>query len=204
MKALILKETYRGLQPVEIPDEMFSRRILFFTSEVSAKTAELLICQLLWLDSADPGKPIKLCINSPGGDVYSGLAIVDIIRSLRSPVDVYCQGICASMGAIIFLQGRERYIDPHSRLMIHDPSFGGGSIAGVKPLSLQDDVEKLMNMRKELAEIIAERTGQALDDVLEKTKTDYTMNAQEALEGGFATKIGSLSFIEDKEKNDNE
>lgn len=199
MKTLILKETFKGAQAFEIPDEFFAKRVLFFTNEVSPKTAEMLICQLLYLDDAAPNVPITLYINSPGGDVSSGLAICDVIRGLRSPVDTVCIGTAASMGAIVFMEGRNRTMLPHSRLMIHDPSFGNKDITGVKPLNIQDDLDKLMEIRTELAEIMAERTGRSVEEILEKTKTDFTMTAKEAIEFGAATIVGCPPITPEKE-----
>ncbi len=186
----ILKETYQGFQALDLNDEMFKKRVVFFNGEVNPDSAVELITQLLTLEADAPGEPITLCINSCGGCVDSGLAICDTIRGLSSPVNTVCMGLTASMGAVIFLQGAQRTMLPHSRFMIHDPSYGGGDLAGRKPLTLQEDFENLMAVRQELAELISERTGQSIEAVLEKTKNDCYMTAKEALEFGAATKIG--------------
>ena len=136
--------------------------------------------------------------------MFSGLAVCDVISQISSPVDTVCAGMAASMGALVFLCGRNRTMFPHSRLLIHDPSFSSGDLAGVKPIDLKEDLEKLMAIRTELAQIIADRTGKSLEDILEKTKTDFIMNAQEALEMGAATRIGILSLNNEKEDNEDE
>lgn len=194
MEVHILKETYNGLQRVGVRDELFKRRVIFFTCDVTPETTDELISQLLILESDDPGETITLCINSPGGSVDSGLAVCDVIRGITSPVNTVCTGVAASMGAVIFLQGKERTMFPHARFMIHDPSYAGGDLAGRKPLSLKEDFEELMGVRQRIAEIISERTGRTLDEVLENTKDDHFMTAKEALKFGAATKIGIFTL----------
>ncbi len=199
----ITKETYKGVETMDLNDEMFRRRVLFFTGEVNSNSAIELISQLLILESDAPGKTITICINSPGGGVDAGLAVCDTIRGLSSPVNTVCMGIAASMGAVIFLQGEQRIMLPHSRFMIHDPSYGGGDLAGRKPLSLQEDFNNLMACRQELAELISERTGQKIDDVFAKTKDDCYMTAKEAKDFGAATKIGIFKLPDTNKKENN-
>lgn len=194
MKTNILKESFRGLQSICIPDEIFEKRVIFFSEKVTAESIEELIAQLLQLENSAPGEPITLMINSPGGEVHSGLAAVDIMEGISSPIRTVCMGYAASMGAILFLQGEERIMMPHSKLLIHDPSFSGGDLSGVKPLELQEQVDQLMQTRTEIAEIIAKRTGRNIDEIYEKTKKDYTFTAEEALEFGAATSIGCFTL----------
>lgn len=197
----VIKETFRGCQTVSLSDEMFISRVISFTEEVTPKSMETLILQLLHLEQSSPGEKITLLINSPGGDVTSGLAAVDVMNSLTSPIRTVCTGISASMAVLLFLQGKERVALKHSTFMLHDPSFSGGDMAGVKPLNMQESLDRLFQIRKELAGIIAECTGNTLDAVYEKTKTDCYMNAQEALEFGIVNEIGKSVFGFDTNTN---
>ncbi len=184
----IIHESSRGFETLSLTDELFSKREIYFTSEVNADSCSELIQQLRYLDS-DSRDEIKLFINSPGGGVDSGLAAYDMLRLIRSPVTTICIGMAASMGSIFFLAGEKRLMLPHSRIMIHDPSFGGGSYAGKKPDELQSELNSLFKTRERLIKIIAERTGQPMESVLEKTKTDSYFTAEEAIAFGLATAI---------------
>ncbi len=189
MQPNILKETVRGIQPVTIEDEMLQHREVFLTEEVNRKTATDLIKQFMYLDRTEPGKPVTMYINSPGGEVVSGLAVYDYIRIMKSPVNTVCIGDAASMGAILFLAGKERKMLKDSQIMIHDPSFSSGDIGGKKPNEIQEKLGQLMEIRGKLAEIIAERTGMTKKQVYQKTKKDSYLSADEALNCGIATEI---------------
>lgn len=189
MQPNILKETVRGIQPVTIEDEMLQHREVFLTEKVCRKTAEELLKQLMYLERERPGEPVTMYINSPGGEVASGLAVFDYIGVMESPVNTVCIGSAASMGAILFLAGKERSILRNSEIMIHDPSFSTGDIGGKKPFEIQEKLNQLMSVRDKLSKIIAERTGMTEEEVCRRTKTDSYLNAQEALELGIATKI---------------
>ena len=125
----------------------------------------------------------------PGGEVVSGLAVYDYIELMKAPVRTVCIGTAASMGAILFLAGDKREMLPHTRLMIHDPAYSGGDMAGKKPHELQQYVDKLKQSQKIIAEIIAHKTGKTLEEVYEKTKEDSYFNAEEAMEYGLATGV---------------
>lgn len=189
MHANILHESSKGFQTISIADEMFRKRTIFFTEPVTPESVEKLIAQLMELESQDPGKRITVFINSPGGDVHSGFAAVDTMLGITSPIRTVCTGIAASMGAILFLVGEERIITPHSKVLIHDPSYGGGNLAGVKPLNIKEDLDKLMSIRSDLANFIAERTGKSKKFILSLTKTDCCLSAEKALAMGIATGI---------------
>lgn len=185
----ILKETVRGIQPVLIEDEMLQNREIFLMEEVNRKTATEVIKQLMYLERAEEGEPITMYINSPGGEVVSGLAVYDYIKVMKSPVNTVCVGSAASMGAILFLAGEERSMLKNSEIMIHDPSFSAGNIGGKKPLEIREKLEQLMEVREKLAEIIAERTGMTKKQVYQKTEKDSYLNAPDSLKYGIATKI---------------
>lgn len=187
--ANILKETVRGTDCIKIEDELLSRREVFLTEEVNPETSNELIKQLMYLERQDSGKEITLYINSPGGEVISGLAVYDLISLMKSPVRTVCTGTAASMGAILFLAGKKREMLPHTRLMIHDPSFGGGSIGGKKSHELRHELEKLDEVREALAKIIAEKTGRPLEEIYDVTSDDTFYSAEEAITFGLATGI---------------
>ena len=184
----ILEETSRGIQSYAIEDMMLKNREIFLTSAINDQSAVDTIKQLMYLDhkSADP---VTIYINSPGGSVISGMAIYDYIRLMRSPVTTVCVGTAASMGAILFLSGSRRMMLPHSKVMIHDPYFGGTAMAGQNPLELKEKLNDLMETRKMLAKVIVEQTGMSKRQVLNFTKKDTFFDAKEALKVGIATEI---------------
>lgn len=189
----IIKESARGYQPLQITDVLMQERKIFLVEEVNTETSSDLIKQLLFLENEAPGEEIKLYINSPGGDVHSGLAVYDCIRLISSPVTTVCIGTSASMGAILYIAGEKRLMLPHSRIMIHDPSFSGGNLGGKKPMEIQTELQTLIDVRTQLCDIISERTGKTVEEIYEVTKTDTYFNADEAIEFGLATeKINKL------------
>lgn len=187
--ANILKETVRGIDCIRIEDELLSGREMFLTKEVNAETSNELIKQLMYLDRTETGKEITLYINSPGGDVMSGIAVYDFIRLMKSPVKTVCIGTAASMGAILFLAGETRQMLPHTRVMIHDPSYVRNDIGGRKPHEIQRELDSLNRTRTVLAEIIAERTGKDIEEIYRLTADDSYFYAEEAVEFGLATEI---------------
>ena len=186
--ANILKETVRGIDIVPLNDELFSSRELFLTSMIDQQSSCELIKSLVYLDRQDNSE-ITLYINSGGGEVMSGLAVYDQISMMRSPVRTVCIGTAASMGAIIFLAGRKRQMYPHAQLMIHDPSYSRNDISGLKPHEVRQELDKLNEVKKTVAEIIAEKTGKPLKEVYKLTANDTFLTAQEAVASGFADDI---------------
>lgn len=185
----ILEETSRGIQAIGIEDSLLKTREIFLTTEINSDSSADLLKQLIYLERVDEEKPITLYISSPGGEVTSGLAVYDYIRMMKSKVITVCIGTAASMGAILFLAGDERKMLPHTKIMIHDPSYGNASMGGMKPLEIRDRLDGLMQSRKILAEIIAERSGMTLKQVYVKTRRDSFLNAEEAIKIGIATEI---------------
>ncbi len=185
----IIKESAKGYQSLSINDTLLQERKIFFTHDVNPDSCNDLLEQLMYLECEAPGEEITLYINSPGGDVSSGLAVYDFIRLMSSPVKTVCIGTAASMGSILFLAGDKREMLTHAKIMIHDPSYSNGDYGGMKPLEIQEKVNNLMEIRKELCSIIAERTGKSIKEVHRKTKCDTYFNAEEALAFGIATSI---------------
>ncbi len=183
------KESAKGIEVLSLEEVLYSSREIFLTEEVNPDTAVQLIKELMVLEKLDSTKEVTLYINSPGGEVISGMAVYDYIQMMKAPVKTVCIGTAASMGAMLFLAGDKREMLPHTRLMIHDPAYGGGNMAGKKPHELQQYVEKLKQTQDIIVDIIAEKTGKTKEEIREKTKEDSYFNAEEAIEYGLATGI---------------
>ena len=188
MNACILRETSKGIERITPQDRLLQDRTIMFTEEVTPQSADELISALWALELEDPDAPIRLCLNSPGGEVSSGLAAYDVIMNLKSPVDTVCIGTAASMASILFLAGRERSMYSTTRIMIHDPLLSGLS-GSRKALELEEEAKRRMDMRQTIASIISERSGNPLNKVLKMTAKDCYLSAGEALKLGIATKI---------------
>lgn len=184
----ILKESVRGIELIPIDDMLLEESEVFLVGEITPESANNLIKKLMYLDSKDLGE-ITLYINSPGGEVMSGLAVYDYIKVMKSPVRTVCIGDAASMGAIIFLAGEKREMLSHARILIHDPSYGHLDVSGKKPHEIQRGVDSLNKVRQTLAEIIAKKTGKSLDEIYKITAEDNYFTADEAIEFGLATNI---------------
>ncbi len=190
MNTNIIKESSRGFDMIHPEDHLLEERKIFFTEEVTSESAKQLIQLLLYLEQDNPKKEICLYINSPGGEVISGLAVYDTLIGLKCPVRTVCIGTAASMGSILFLAGKKRQILKHAEVMIHDPLVGG--LKGAQnALALDKEAKKLMKTRETLGQILADRTGHSLEEVFDKTKEDCYLDAEEALEFGIATEIVS-------------
>ncbi len=189
MRVRIIEETVRGIELMPIEDQMFRSRKIFMTEPVTMDSAGELLKQLMYLEESDPGKEIELYISSPGGEVTCGLTVCDYIRQMKSPVTTICIGLAASMGSILFLAGEKRRMYPHSKIMIHDPSYARADMSGQKPGEIKEHLNGLMATRRVLAGIIAERTGMTLKQVYARTKKDTYFTAEEALKLGIATEI---------------
>lgn len=195
--ANVLRETVRGIEAVRIEDELLKNREIFLVDEVDAASCNELLKQLMYLERENPHESITLYINSPGGEVTSGLAVYDFIGIMKAPVRTVCIGTAASMGAILFLAGRERAMLPHTQIMIHDPSYARKNIGGHKPHEIQHELDKLNETKEALARIIADKTGKSIGEIYEVTSVDTYYSAKEALKFGLATEIitGNSSTI---------
>ncbi len=187
--AYILKESVRGVERIAIEDKLLENREIFLVDSIDANTSNELIKQLMYLQREDSESEITLYINSPGGEVISGLAVYDFLTMMKTPIKTVCTGTAASMGAILFLAGDKRMMLPHTRLMIHDPSYSHNDIGGRKPHEIQHELDKLNETREALARVIAEKTGHTLEEVYAVTASDTYYSPQEAIEFGLATEI---------------
>ncbi len=183
----ILRETCEGIQRLDLRDQMLANREVELCGSVDAGSCAVLIRSLLHLQQEDAQAPIRMFINSPGGEVQSGLALYDVMQALNCPVNTICLGMAASMAALIFVSGARREMLPHSRIMIHDPLIGGG--IGGSALSVKARADDLMRIRDITGEVLSRHTGMPLDRVFELTAQDTYFEAEDAIEAGLADAV---------------
>jgi len=174
----ILEERQLNVTQMDVFSRLMMDRIIFLGTEVNDYTANTLQAQLLYLDSADPGKDISIYINSPGGSVYAGLGIYDTMQFVNSDVQTICTGMAASMAAVLLVAGKEgkRSALPHSRVMIHQPL---GGVSG-QASDIEIEAREIQKLKKELYQIIAEHSHTNFDKVWADSDRNYWMTAEEA------------------------
>ncbi len=185
----ILEERQLNVTQMDVFSRLMMDRIIFMGTEVNEYTANVVQAQLLYLDSADPGKDISLYLNSPGGSVYAGLGIYDTMQFVSSDVATICTGMAASMGAVLLVSGEKgkRAALPHSRVMIHQPM---GGIQG-QASDIEITAREILKLKEELYQIISDHSGQTMEKIVADADRDYWMTAQEALEYGMIDKVYS-------------
>ncbi len=178
----VVEQTGRGERSYDIYSRLLKERIIFLGEEVNETTASLVVAQLLFLESEDPGKDICLYINSPGGSVTAGMAIYDTMNYIKCDVSTICIGMAASMGAFLLSGGAKgkRYALPNAEIMIHQPLGGAKGQA----TEIQIAAEHILKTRKKLNEILAKNTGRPLEEIERDTERDNYMSAEEAKEYG--------------------
>lgn len=183
----VIEETNRGERAYDIYSRLLNDRIIFLGEAVTAHTANLVVAQLLFLAHEDSKKPIKLYLNTPGGSVYDGLAIIDTINFIEPDVETIGIGLQASMGAMLLSSGAKgkRYILPNSRVMIHQPSSGTEGKITDQEIALKEGIY----LKKRLAEIFAKNTGKDFKQVEKDMDRDNWMSAEEALKYGIVDKV---------------
>ena len=183
----VIEQTSRGERSYDIYSRLLKDRIIFLGEEVTDVSANLIVAQLLFLESEDPGKDIHLYINSPGGSVTAGMAIYDTMRYIKCDVSTICMGMAASMGAFLLAGGTKgkRLALPHAEIMIHQPSGGAQGQA----TEIQIVADHILKTKHNLNSILAANTGQPLEKVAQDTERDNYMSAQEALEYGLIDKV---------------
>lgn len=193
----VIEDTGRGERAMDIYSRLLKDRIVMIGQEITEPLANTVIAQLLFLMSEDPKKDIQIFINSPGGYITAGLAIYDTIRFLGCDVSTYCIGQAASMGALLLSAGTKgkRYALPHSRMMIHQPS--GGIIGTSADIQLQ--AAEILTLKKHLANILSECTGQPVNKIVEDSERDFFMGAEEAIAYGLIDKV--ISSAKDTKDN---
>jgi ATP-dependent Clp protease protease subunit len=184
---IVIEQTSRGERSFDIYSRLLNERIIFLGSAIDDHVANLVIAQLLHLESSDPDKDINLYINSPGGSVTDGLAIYDTMQYIKSDVSTICVGQCASMAAVLLAAGADgkRFALPNSRVLIHQP--WGGTQGQVTDIEIQ--AKEMLRMRDALDQILASHTGQPVKKIHEDTERDNIMTADEAKDYGLVDDI---------------
>jgi len=177
---MVVEQTSRGERAFDIYSRLLNERIIFLGTPVTEDIANLIVAQLIHLESEDPDKDVSIYINSPGGSVYAGLAIYDAMQFIKPGVQTICVGVAMSMGALLLAGGAEgkRMALPNSKILIHQVSGGFSGQA----TDIEIHAKEIIDVRRRLDEIIAKHTGQPLDKVAKDTERDYFMSAEEAKE----------------------
>jgi ATP-dependent Clp protease protease subunit len=184
---MVVEQSGRGERAYDIYSRLLKERVVFLVGPVNDQMANLIVAQLLFLESENPDKDISLYINSPGGSVSAGLAIFDTMNFIKPDVSTLCTGLAASMGAFLLAAGAKgkRFSLPNSRIMIHQPS--GGSQGQASDIEIQ--AKEILYLRERLNRILAERTGQSMEQIHKDTDRDRFMSGDEAVEYGLIDKV---------------
>lgn len=188
---VVVEQTNRGERSWDIYSRLLNERIVMLGSPIMDEVANVIVAQLLFLESVDPEKDINFYINSPGGSVTAGMAIYDCMQLIRPDVRTFCIGQCASMGAWLLSAGApgKRHALPNSRIMIHQPLGGAGGQA----TDIDIHAQEIINLKHRMAEILAHHTGQPVEKILKDIDRDYFMSAQQAKEYGIVDDIIAAS-----------
>jgi ATP-dependent Clp protease protease subunit len=184
---MVVEQSGRGERAYDIYSRLLKERVIFMVGPVNDQMANLIVAQLLFLESENPDKDISLYINSPGGSVSAGLAIFDTMNFIKPDVSTLCTGMAASMGAFLLAAGAngKRFSLPNSRIMIHQPS--GGSQGQASDIEIQ--AKEILYLRERLNRILAERTGKTMEQIHKDTDRDRFMSGDEAAEYGLIDKV---------------
>ena len=184
---MVVEQSSRGERAYDIYSRLLKERVVFLVGPIDDPVANVVVAQLLFLESENPDKDINLYINSPGGNVSSGLAIYDTVQFIKPDVSTICVGLAASMGALLLAGGAKgkRYCLPHSRLMIHQPS--GGAYGQATDIDIH--AREILRLRERLNEVLAAHTGQPLEKIAIDTERDNFMGAGEAVEYGLVDRV---------------
>jgi ATP-dependent Clp protease protease subunit len=185
---MVVEQSSRGERAFDIYSRLLKENIIFLGTPIDDQVANLIIAQMLFLAAEDPERDISLYINSPGGSITAGLAILDTMRLVEPDIVTYCVGQAASMGAVLLAAGTKgkRFTLPHSRILIHQPSMSG--LAG-QATDIDIYAREILRMREILNGILADCTGQTVDKVARDVERDYIMEAQQAVEYGIVDRI---------------
>jgi ATP-dependent Clp protease protease subunit len=195
---IVVEQTARGERSYDIYSRLLKERVIFMVGPVEDHMANLIVAQLLYLESENPDKDIHFYINSPGGSVTSGMSIYDTMQFIKPDVSTMCVGQAASMGAFLLAGGAKgkRYALPNSRIMIHQPSGGYQGQAS----DIHIHAQEILKIREKLNKIMAEHTGQSVEKIAEDTERDNFMDANQALGYGLIDQVLSKRVIPDSSK----
>lgn len=184
---MVIEKTSMGERAYDIYSRLLKERIIFLGGPIDSDVANLVVAQMLFLASEDPKKDISFYINSPGGHVTAGLAILDTMNHIQPNVSTVCIGMAASMGAVLLSAGEKgkRFALPNAEVMIHQPSGGAEGMAS----DIEITAKQILKMREQLNKILAKNTGQKLDKIQKDVDRDFFMSAKEAVEYGIVDKI---------------
>ncbi len=187
MVPMVIEQSGRGERAYDIYSRLLKERVVFLVGPVNDHTANLVVAQMLFLESENPDKDISLYINSPGGSVSAGLAIYDTMQFIKPDVSTLCTGLAASMGAFLLAAGAKdkRFSLPNSRIMIHQPLGGASGQAA----DIEIQAREILYLRERLNMILAEKTGQSIDQIAKDTDRDNFMSADQAVEYGMIDKV---------------
>jgi ATP-dependent Clp protease protease subunit len=187
MVPMVIEQSGRGERAYDIYSRLLRERVIFLVGPVNDQTANVVVAQLLFLESENPDKDISFYINSPGGSVSAGMSIFDTMQFIKPDVSTLCMGIAASMGAFLLAAGAKgkRFALPNSRVMIHQPS--GGAQGQATDIEIQ--AREILKLRESLNNILAERTGQSLEKIRADSERDYFMSADEARDYGLIDQV---------------
>jgi ATP-dependent Clp protease protease subunit len=184
---MVIEQTSRGERSFDIYSRLLNERIIFLGTPIDDQIANLVVAQLLHLESEDPDKDIQIYINSPGGVVYAGLAIYDTMQFIRCDVQTICVGMAMSMGAVVLAGGTKgkRSALPHSKILIHQGSAGFHG----QPTDIEIQAREVIALKRLMEEIMSKHTGQTIEKVAKDMDRDYYMTAQDALEYGIIDRV---------------
>lgn len=184
---MVIEQSGRGERAYDIYSRLLKERVIFLVGPVNDQSANVIVAQLLFLESENPDKDVALYINSPGGSVYAGMAIYDTMRFIKPEVSTLCTGLAASMGAFLLAAGTKgkRFSLPNSRIMIHQPSGGAQGQA----TDIQIQAREILDLRERLNDMLAENTGQTIERIALDTERDNFMSAPDAVSYGLIDKV---------------
>jgi ATP-dependent Clp protease protease subunit len=187
MVPTVIEQTGRGERAYDIYSRLLKERVIFLVGEVTEQSANLIVAQLLFLESENPDKDIAFYINSPGGSVYAGMAIFDTMQFIKPEVSTLCTGFAASMGSFLLAGGApgKRYSLPNSRIMIHQPSGGSQGVAA----DIEIQAREVLYLRHRINTILAERTGQSIAQIEQDSDRDNYMSAEQARDYGLIDQL---------------
>ena len=185
----VVEQTSKGERSYDIFSRLLKDRIIYLGEDVNPTTSSLIVAQMLFLESEDPDKEIYFYINSPGGSITDGMAIVDTMNYIKCPVSTICIGLAASMGSVLLTCGTKgrRFATPNSEILIHQPLISGGLSGQTTEIKIHAD--HMVKTREKLNKLLSEKTGQSLEQIEKDTERDHYMTAEEALKYGLIDEI---------------
>ena len=186
----VIEQTSKGERSYDIYSRLLKDRIIMLSEDVNPTSANVIIAEMLFLESEDPDKEIHFYINSPGGSIVDGMAIVDTMNYIKCPVSTICVGMAASMGSVLLTCGEKgkRFATPNSEILIHQPLIGGNGLSG-QTTDIKIHTDHLVKTREKMNKLLSERTGQSIEKIIEDTERDNYMTAEEALKYGLIDEI---------------